>query len=146
MANPMRRTFLRGLLAVPIAMASPLARACEYFTATLRIEHPWTRATAPGATTAAVFMTLDEVTEDDRLVGVETPIADAARTTGDGADGVCTLRITRGAALTMDETTPHVLLTGLRHALELGRSYPMTLVFEKGGRVLTTLHVDFPAA
>ena len=38
---------------------------------------------------------------------------------------------------------PFLRLTGLRQPLEVGRQYPMTLVFEKTGPIPTQLTVEY---
>src|ERR1700716_3701563 len=77
-----RRTVLQAGLALCASLVVPRARACEFFTSTMRITHPWTRATAPDATSAVLCMKFDEVTETDRLIGVETPVAEGAELVG----------------------------------------------------------------
>ena len=46
-----RRDLLRASLACGVALLLPAARACAFFSPTLRIIHPWARASEPGATT-----------------------------------------------------------------------------------------------
>lgn len=132
-----RRTFLQTGLLLALGVPSSPARACEYVTQTMRIVHPWTRATAEGAAQAVLCMTFADVTEDDRLVGVETPVA----TGSDLPDGG--LLIPAGPEVVLTERGTHVRLTGLQHGLEVGRAYPLTLHFRTGGQVLASLNVDF---
>jgi copper(I)-binding protein len=158
--NPrlIRRDLLRSSLALGVALLAPSARACEFFSPTLRILHPWTRASEPGATSAVVCMRFDEVSRDDRLVQVQTPVAAAAEMGGvalAGSDSGKASRSNNGAAPGLDFWIPagresalseggrFVRLLDLRHPLEVGRSYPMTLVFEQGGGVNASLTVDF---
>ncbi|MBC7730007.1 MAG: copper chaperone PCu(A)C [Microbacteriaceae bacterium] len=143
-----RRDVLRAALAAGAALVLPAAPAgaCEFFCPTLRITHPWTRASAPGATTAVVSMRFDEVTENDRLIRVETPVAAGAELVAEGADGPArpvNLSIAAGQVLNFSETGIHIRLTGLRQPLEIARSYPLTLTFEKGGVVEADLSVDY---
>lgn len=47
-----RRDLLRASMACGVALLLSAARACKFFfSPTLRIIHPWTRASEPGATT-----------------------------------------------------------------------------------------------
>jgi periplasmic copper chaperone A len=138
-----RRGALRGAAALGIAALAPRARACEYFASTLRITHPWTRATAPDARSAIVCMKLDEVSETDRLVGVQTPVAEGAEIVGPGARPGVDLLIPAGSEIQMSEHGLHLRLLGLRHPLEIARSYPLVLHFEKAGAVSATLNVDY---
>src|ERR1044072_4158036 len=62
------RSAAAGLLAVP-ALAGPAA-AHEYKLGTIKIGHPWTRATPGGAKVAGGYLTLTNTgSEPDRLVG-----------------------------------------------------------------------------
>lgn len=148
--NPITKTFprravLRAALATGAALLLPAApaRACEFFCTSLRITHPWTRASAAGATTAMVSMRFDEVTENDRLIRVETPVATSAELVGDGPVRPVNLSIAAGQVLNFSETGIHIRLTGLRQPLEMARTYPLTLTFEKAGVVEADLSVDY---
>jgi copper(I)-binding protein len=138
-----RRTLLGASVAVSTGLLSPGARACEYFLPTLRVIHPWTRATPAGATSAIVSMQFADVVTDDRLVQVRTPVARGAdiggRTPRDRVD----FPIAAGVPSELSETGTYLRLTGLLQALELGRSYPLTLVFAQGGSVDATLSIDY---
>lgn len=147
MSAPNRRQWLlHGGAALAAAAWLRPARACEFHATTLRITHPWTRASLPGETTAVVGMRLDEVTQDDRLVEVRTPVAETAAIVSPGqspsAAGV-DLPIRAGQELVLGEDGPQLLLLGLRLPLDVARTYPLMLRFEHGGRVLATLNVDY---
>jgi periplasmic copper chaperone A len=138
-----RRVVLHSGLAVGVALLAPAARACEFFGANLRVMHPWTRATAEGATTAQVNLKFDQVTQDDRLIGVETPVAEAAEVAGAEPGAGVDISIPAGETTLLGEGGAIVRLVGLKMPLELGRSYPMKLVFDKGGVIDATLNVDY---
>ena len=140
-----RRDVLRAALAAGAAVLLPAAsaRACEFFCTSLRITHPWTRASAAGATTAVVSMRFDEVTEDDRLIHVETPMAAAVELVSKGAARPVDFLIPAGQESAFTETGVHIRLTGLRQPLEMACTYPLTLTFEKGGVVEADLSVDY---
>jgi copper(I)-binding protein len=141
-----RRGFMFGSLATGAALQAYPALACEFFTGSLRVHHPWTRATRPGETTAIVCMLFDEVSEPDRLIGVESPVATGAAMGGEAAGPTVDFPILPGRDWALTEEGTHVLLTGLRHPLAVGREYPLRLTFEKSGVVSAQLSVDFPAA
>ena len=138
-----RRALLRASLALGAGFAWPAARGCEYFASTLRITHPWTRATEPGETVAGVFMKIDEVIRADRLIGVETPVATGAEMAGTASGSTVDLLLPEGQAVELSESGVFIRLTGLKHPLEIARSYPLRLKFEFGGIVLTTLNIDY---
>jgi copper(I)-binding protein len=138
-----RRGLLQAGLAVGVTFAAPWARACEYYSSNLRVTHPWTRATAPGATSAVVCMRFDEVMRADRLIAVETPVAAGAEMGGTYAGPAVDFAIPEGQESVLSEAGTHVLLIGLRIGLEIARTYPLKLVFEKGDIVIATLNVDY---
>jgi periplasmic copper chaperone A len=143
--NPIicRRTLLQGGLALGASLMLPSARACEFFTSTLRVTHPWTRASLDGATTAIVCMKIDQVVKTDRLIGVETPMATGAELVGvEGRHGV-NLLILKDQELVLGESGLQLRLVGLTQPLLLARSYPMRLIFEKGGVMNSELNIDY---
>jgi copper(I)-binding protein len=141
-----RRHLLGTALSVTVCGWAVPARACEVLTSTLRVLHPWTRATVAGADTAVLCMTFDEVHTADRLVGVRTPIATGARLAGTAPDTPLDLPIPQGSTLELHEDGTHLLLTGLHLPLQVGRAYPLELQFEQAGVALASLSVDFTAA
>lgn len=144
MSKVSRRRVVLGsgfLLGAPLLV--PAARACEFFGANLRVTHPWTRATIEGATSTLVNLQFDQVSQDDRLIAVETPIAEAAEVVGAEAGAPLAVAIPAGQTTALGEGGTAVRLIGLKMPLEIGRSYPMKLVFEKGGSIDATLNVDF---
>jgi copper(I)-binding protein len=139
-----RRNALRTCLALGGLLWLPAARAHEFFTGHLTIIHPWTRATAPGATTAVVSLTFEDVTTSDRLVGAMTPLAEAAELGGKGAPKGFDYEIPAGQVTEFTEGGVHLRLLGLKEALMLGREYPLTLVFAKAGPIRAALLIDYP--
>lgn len=140
----MSSAFIRVLVALCLtAMLAPTAQACEFFCTNLRVTHPFTRATAPGETTAVVSMKFDEVRSDDRLIAVRTPIATGAQLGGQGARARIDFPIPKDQETWLSEPSTYLLLTGLKHPLQVGRSYPLTLVFERGGVMEAEVEVDF---
>jgi copper(I)-binding protein len=141
-----RRHILQRGLALGLAPVLALPRqvsACEYFAPTLRITHPWTRATGPDANQAIVCMKFDEILQDDRLIAVATPVAARAAIGGKVARPDVDLPIRSGQELMLEEDGIHIVLQELQQPLYIARSYPLTLVFERGGRVDASLSVDF---
>lgn len=138
-----RRWLLRNGLALAGAAWLPAAQACEVQAEFLRVMHPWTRATAPDAEFAVLCMRIDEVTADDRLIGVETPVADRAWVAGAPAGQPLDFVIAAGSNIDMNEQGLHLRLAPLRLPLHAGRSYPLQLTFARSGVVRTTLSVDF---
>ena len=141
-----RRTVLRASLALGASLAIPSARACEFFTTTLRVTHPWTRASAENATSAIVCMRIDEVTQTDRLIGVETPVADGAELIDVAISRSVNLLIPKGQETMLGETGLRLRLVRLKHPLLIARTYPMRLMFEKSGVLDAELNIDYMPA
>ncbi len=137
-----RRAVLRAGLALGASLLVPPVRACEFFSSTMRITHPWTRATGPDPF-AVLYMKFDEVTATDRLIGVETPVAEDAEMILEGARVPVNFLIPAGIETLLSEQGTHIRLISLKHPLLVGRAYPLTLTFEKGGTLLTQLSVDY---
>lgn len=143
MAHLHRRHILYAGLAAGTLLWLPRARACEFETGTLRVTHPWTRATGEGEDTAVLGMKFDEVIESDRLVLVETPVATSAAIGGRGARPNVDLAIAKGQEIVLDEEGTYIQLIGLKHPLLPGRQYPLALGFEKSGVFHADLTVDY---
>lgn len=140
-----RRHCLRAALGLATIGLLPQARACEFFTPTLRVYHPWTRASAEGADEAIVSMKFDEVRQADRLIGVRTPVARHADIGGALARPLVDFAIPEGRDSELAEGATWLRLSGLETPLYVGRAYPLTLVFEQGGTVPAQLSIDFPS-
>ena len=99
-----RRGVLQAGLAIVAGGFVPGARAHEYFTANFTLIHPWTRASAPGATSANICMTFDEVTSSDRLIGASSPLAEGAEMGGNGVGRALDIAIPQGIKTELTET------------------------------------------
>jgi len=134
------------LIALGATVVARPALACEFFSSHLRIWHPWTRATRVDADTAKLCMRFDEVQTTDRLIGIETPVAAGARLAGPGTPADAkdlSLLIRAGQELTLAEDGLHIELLDLQQPLQVGRSFPLRLLFESAGPVNATLTVDY---
>jgi copper(I)-binding protein len=136
-----RRQVIGLAVAALTGIALRPARACEFVTDTLRLTHPWTRASVPGATSALLGMRIDEVTRTDRLIAVRTPMATGAEL-ADAPGRPLDLEILPGSELDFSETGIQLRLTGLKGPLYTGRDYPLDIAFEHGGVVHARLIVD----
>lgn len=141
-----RRRLLLAAAAAGITPWAGPASACEFYSSRMRIWHPWTRATRVDADTAKVCMRFDEIQLADRLVGLETPVAAGARLAGPGAPAGATrldLAMQPGQDLTLSEDGLHIELLDLQQPLQVGRSFPLRLVFASGDSVNALLNVDY---
>lgn len=120
----------------------------------------WVRAAAlarDGASvSSAAYLTIQHSGDiDDMLVGVQSPVADAAevhRTAME--DGVARMRpagdvpVAAHSTLTLEPGGQHIMLIGLHQNLKEGTSVPLTLEFRRAGRVSiqAPVHAEAPAS
>jgi len=113
------------------------------------IDHPWARATAGNATTAAAYVTLTETGSADTLTGASTPAAKTAEvheTIND--NGVMKMRptgplpLTAGTPVKMEPGGKHIMLIGLKAPLKAGDKFPLTLTFGHAAPVTVTVVVE----
>ncbi|WP_435640508.1 copper chaperone PCu(A)C [Micavibrio aeruginosavorus] len=112
-------------------------------------------ATVSGTKTGAVFLTVG-ADAADRLIGAETPVTKRAELhTHANDNGIMKMRKTDGFDVSADEGVAlkpggnHIMLMDLSEPLVKDQTFPLTLVFEKAGKVETTVLVraagDVPA-
>ena len=140
-------TCARWLLSTSAALllsAGPL-QAHEYYLPGFTLIHPWANPTPPDAAEAAVYFTLDSVSVEDRLLRGSTAYAEQVELrAGDDREAPAAASITVLAGdqpAFMPGGRPHLLLRGLKTPLQWGRSYAMTLVFEKAGPVAVMVSI-----
>ena len=149
------RTVLALLLAF-VGLAAPQPASAQTQTAgpSIEVTHAWARATATMAKTGAVyFMVANKGTEDDRLVGASTSVADKAQLHETIADKgvmkmrpVAALEVKAGGEAMLEPGKMHLMLVGLKAPLKIGQHFPVTLTFEKAGAVEVTVTVEKPGA
>lgn len=123
--------------------------------ADIQISDAWARATVPGQSSAAAYLTIANSGQGaDRLVAVASSIASEASLHSSSSEGgVMRMRkLDDGLAVPADATVKlapsgnHVMLTGLARPLAQGSSFPLTLTFERSGERQVTVEVVDPAA
>ena len=112
--------------------ACPQAGAHEYYGKSFTLIHPWAEPSAPDAQSADIFMDFEGVEQPDRLVGASSSLATGVELRG-SEDNLAPEGIAVLAQTSLKPGGAHLVLTGLKQPLELGRSYPLTLEFEKSG-------------
>jgi copper(I)-binding protein len=139
-----------GLVAAAVLTAmllSPVS-AHDYSVGSLKIAHPWARATPKGASVGGGYMKISNTgNAPDRLVGGASDVSSRFEIHEMKMDnGVMKMRpITDGLEIKPGQTIEfnpggyHVMFVGLKNALEKGQHVKATLQFEKAGKV----DVDF---
>lgn len=122
----------------------------EVASAQVTVSNGWVRATPAGAPTAAAYVTLrNRGAKPDRLLGGATPAAASLGVHSMSmAGGIMRMRkldaglpLAPGATADLQPGGDHLMLTGLTHPLMAGDRVPVTLRFERGGKVALTLPV-----
>jgi len=154
MVEPDRRVFTgraavmrwhrAALLVTCLLLAQAAVQAADFTTGALKVSKPWARATAPAATTGAVYLTLtNSGTAADRLLSLDSPVArqvqiHETRT----VDGMMEMRELDGldcpprVAVRIEPGALHIMLLGLKQPLKGGTEFPLALHFRDAG-VLT---------
>jgi copper(I)-binding protein len=127
------------------------AVAHEFKLGDIEIDHPWSRATPPGAQVAGGYLTIvNNGGVPDRLVSVTSDISAKAEVHEMGVkDGVMTMRpveggvaIPAGGKVELKPGGYHLMLMGLKRPVKEGESFPATLTFEKAGSVAIEFQVE----
>ncbi len=108
------------------------------------VEDAWVRDVPPVARTTAVFMRIRNLgDEEDRLLKVISPAADKAEIHETVMEkGVMKMRpleklvVPPGSAVELKPMGKHIMLMGLKGALNKVGKVRLILIFEKSGRVL----------
>jgi len=133
-----------GLIAAP-------ARAEEVKAGDLVITQAWTRATPNGAKIGSGYFTVENKgTTADRLIGVSADVAGKVEVHEMATNnGVMTMRpLDKGLTIDPGKTVKlapggyHLMMFDLKSPLKQGEAVPVTLEFEKTGKVKVSLDVQ----
>ncbi|WP_085630891.1 copper chaperone PCu(A)C [Pseudomonas sp. R16(2017)] len=140
-----------------IVLAALLLPACfahahDYKAGELEIAHPWSQELPPNAPTVAAYFVIHNAGKtDDRLLGVDSPIAPKAELHEHVMQGdlmkmqqVPNVAIPAGGNVTFAPMAYHVMLMNPsdRSLLSDGKRFPLTLHFEKAGDLTVEVAVQ----
>jgi len=137
-----RRFRLLSLLALLLVAAPAIAH--DYKLGALQIGNPWARATPPTAPSGGGFLSITNTgTTPDRLVSAKSPAADMVQVHEMKMDGNVMrmreiekgLEIAPGATVTLAPGGLHLMMMGLKAPFKQGEKVPVTLTFEKAGKI-----------
>lgn len=140
-----------ALAALSAAMFAVPVRAEDVKAGDLVISQAWSRATPGGAKVAGGYLTIENKgTAADRLVSVSADIAGKAEVHEMATDnGVMKMRhLDQGLAIDPGKTVKlapggyHLMLQELKGPFKQGDKVPVTLQFEKAGKVTVSLDVQ----
>lgn len=140
---------LVALFAAACLAAFP-ATAHEVRLGSLVVDHPWARATIGTARPGVAYVTIvNEGETADALVGVETPAAARVHIHETRKDGgmmrmvpLARLPVPAGGRVVLAPGGTHLMLMGLKRPLEVGGTLPLTLIFEKAGRLTVDAYIE----
>jgi copper(I)-binding protein len=146
-----RATGFAALFGLFAALSPAPAIAHEFKVGAIEVEHPWSRATPPGAKTGAGYFGLTNTSSTpDRLVALSSPVAPRVEVHLMSVEGgIMTMKpveggveIPAGGRVALAPGGYHLMLMGLTRPLVQGEMVPVTLTFEKAGAVTVQLEVD----
>ena len=142
-------------LAIVVAGLGGGALAADMKAGPIVVSDAWARASVtPAMKTGAAFAVLaNQGAEMDRLVAAESPVAERVELHTHAMDGGV-MKMRRVDAIEVHPGTPtvlqpgglHVMFIGLRAPLKEGSAIPLTLIFEKAGRIDVATEVLAPGA
>ncbi len=143
-------TRILAIAAVAAIAAASGTWAHDYRLRALHIDHPFARATPPGARSGGVFLSVENNGDQpDRLLTVATPVAGTAELHQMVMDaGVMRMRtvagldVKPGDRLVLKPGGYHVMLADLKRPLQAGDTFPLTLGFEKAGSIEVSVVVE----
>jgi copper(I)-binding protein len=117
--------------------------AHDYSVGELQIAHPWSRALPPNAVTGAAYLELhNQGKTEDRLLSAQTPRATTTEIhtmlqLGEvmKMQKLDSVGIPAGGNTKLAPGGTHLMLFGLQKPLVAGERFPLTLQFEKAGKV-----------
>lgn len=141
-----------ALLLAALLLPVGFAHAHEFTVGELRIDHPWSQELPPNAPTVAAYFTLqNQGATADRLMGVDSPIAEKAEL-HEHVMQANLMKMQQVPGVTLPahgevKFAPmayHVMLLDLkdRSLLQDGKHFPLTLHFEKAGAVTVEVSVQ----
>jgi copper(I)-binding protein len=147
------RILRRVLFVLSCLAALPMmAQAHGYKLGELEIEHPWTRATS-SANGVAYLIVDNKGKQDDKLIAATTSIADMPMLHVNYMDGevmkmrmVDAIPVPAGGKAELKPGSYHIMLMGLKAPLKEGDMVPLTLTFEKAGKIDVQLKVEAAGA
>ena len=145
-----RMRAIAGVAMLSFLFAAP-ALAQEIKAGNLVITQAWTRATPGGAKVGGGYLTIENKgTAPDRLIGCSADIADKVQVHEMAVNnGVMTMRpLDKGLVIEPGKTVElapggyHLMMLDLKSPLKQGDKVPVTLEFEKAGKVKLSLDVQ----
>jgi copper(I)-binding protein len=132
------------------ALSVTPAAAHAYEKGDIQVRHPWSRATPPGAATAAGYLEIrNSGREPDRLLGASTPAAERVELHVTVREGdvvrmreIAHLEVPARQRVTLRPGGPHLMIIGLKKPFARGERVPVNLRFERAGELQVMIEVQ----
>jgi len=119
-------------------------------TNTITVEQAWARATPRGALTGAAYMMLiNKGASADRLLSATTPVADQIQFHKQTEDNgmsrmreIHSVELSPGGKTIFKPGDMHMMIVGIKQPLKEGQTFPLTLQFEKAGKIDVTVPIE----
>lgn len=138
------------MLALALLCLGFNAGAHDYKLKSIIIDHPFARATPPGARSGGAFFIVENAgAASDKLVRVASPVAAAVELHQMAMDGgvmkmraTPALEVRAGDKVELKPGGYHVMLIDLKQPLKAGDNFPLTLTFEGAGTIEVSVEVE----
>jgi periplasmic copper chaperone A len=118
----------------------------------IMVEQPWARASI-GKNGAAYVTVINHGKSADNLIGVEASVAKRVQLHTHKNDGeimrmrhIKSIPVPAEGSVTLKPGGHHIMMMGLIHKLKKGEEFPLTLVFEKAGKVTVKVKIKHAGA
>ncbi len=138
-------------LLVTAFITSSAALAFDYKAGEIHVDHPYARATMPMQPAAGAYLTLENTGKTaDKLLALASPAAKNVELHTMSMEGnvmkmraVPELELKPADKIVMQPGSGyHIMLQGLVQPLKAGDKFPLTLTFEKAGKVVVSVRVE----
>lgn len=138
---------MKTLLSMTAVFVFCLVTAALAESGPISVSDVWARAS--NVSTSAVYLTVtNSGAADDKLIAAESPVAKQAQLHIEIDDhGIMKMRplasidVKANGKATLAPGGMHIMLMGLKHHLKAGQTFPLTLTFEKAGKIAVTVAV-----
>ena len=141
----------RCILALTTSLLASAAMAEDYRVGGIQVDHAHARPTVTGQSSGAAYISIENKGgSSDKLLTISSPVAKSAEVHSMVMDGnimrmreVSQLELQPAARIVMTAGDGyHIMLVGLKKALVPGQKIPLSLRFEKAGKLEIEAVVD----
>lgn len=149
--SPLMSASRRRLLtvALPLPLALIVCASGWAQTTAVKVEAAWARPTVAGQAAGGGFLKITGGAAADRLLGGSAGISKAVELHSMQMDGdvmrmreVPSIAVPAGQVVALKPGGLHLMFTGLKQPLKAGKSFPLTLRFEKAGEVKVDVKIS----